>query len=245
MQHRWQKLLDELDLKPEQRATLERLKKEQHGRMAPVRKARHDLMEAVADGVQAGNVDVVKLTPQIDALTQSVEATKPGLQEALNEAHRTLTPAQRSKLVAELSEHGPGALALGGEDMGKGPAAMFMKRMGDELGLTTAQRQAIRTKLEGERSAHRAGRDAIRAKWQTMAKAFETPDFDAKRLDIGGDATTLVRTHSTGMIRTLNQVLPELTPEQRTKAATAMRSHGRQGSWGGQGPDGGRHGGKR
>jgi Spy/CpxP family protein refolding chaperone len=97
--------LSAVELRPEQKtkvdAILADLKKlgEQHG------DAGKKLKMDIADGVAAGKIDRAKTDADVKALVAAADATKPKIQEAINQLHAALDPAQRKKLVEEMNAH--------------------------------------------------------------------------------------------------------------------------------------------
>jgi Spy/CpxP family protein refolding chaperone len=92
-----------LELKPEQKtavaaieADLEKLGEQPKG-------TGEKLGNDVSEGVAAGKIDRAKTNADIKELSKAVEATVPGIQEAVNRLHKTLDPEQRKAVVASMT----------------------------------------------------------------------------------------------------------------------------------------------
>ncbi len=102
--------LKELELRPDQKKTVEALAadlKSAHPFDSPAHK---DFQKALAAGVRAGKLEPSILAPHYAAIEKSATETSQKVHEALNELHRTLDAEQRKALVAALEarlEHGP------------------------------------------------------------------------------------------------------------------------------------------
>lgn len=86
----------------------------------------------VSEGVAAGKIDRAKTNADIKELTKAVEATVPGIQDAVNRLHKTLDPEQRKAVVASMTamaekmrEHaaGMGMHGAGHDKQEHGPGA--------------------------------------------------------------------------------------------------------------------------
>ncbi len=95
---------DSVELKPEQRATVEgieaELEKVPDAAAEPHRKLAND----IADGVAAGKLNRAKTDADLRALTTAVAAAQTAEQDALNRLHQALEPEQRKKLVETMRE---------------------------------------------------------------------------------------------------------------------------------------------
>jgi Spy/CpxP family protein refolding chaperone len=115
-----------LELKPDQKAEvaaieadLEKLGQQHQG-------LGEKLGNDVAEGVAAGKIDRAKTNADIKEITQAVEASVPGIQDAVNRLHKTLDPEQRQAVVASMTamadkmrEHGA-AMGMHGGGRGAG-----------------------------------------------------------------------------------------------------------------------------
>jgi Spy/CpxP family protein refolding chaperone len=122
--------LDSLELKPQQKTAVEGIEADLHKLHEQHEAQSKKLASDVADGVAAGKIDHKKTDADVRELTKAVQATVPGIQDAVNRLHKTLEPAQRKALVEsmhakaeKMREHGPGMHGMGMHDHERGEAA--------------------------------------------------------------------------------------------------------------------------
>lgn len=114
--------LDKLELRPEQKSTIEGLMAELK-QARPMDSAAHRAFEqALASGVRAGKLDAATLAPHFTALERDATAMSQRVHTALNKLHQTLDADQRKQLVAEIQKrHEMGFGKHAGRRMGFGP----------------------------------------------------------------------------------------------------------------------------
>ncbi|CAN5689204.1 hypothetical protein BH09MYX1_BH09MYX1_32450 [soil metagenome] len=163
--------LGDVALRPEQRAQIETLAKDAETRHEATRQAREALMLAIADQVQAGNVDQAALQPKLDTMKAAMDASKPRDAAGLEKLHGILDADQRAAFVnglkAKALDHGggddddhasgaaapPGAQAHAGPGghgggMGFGP----LGHLAAELKLTDDQKDKMKQAFFAQRS---------------------------------------------------------------------------------------------
>jgi len=118
--------------------------------------------------------------------------------------------------------HGPGGIGgMAGIDQpgGLGGAQMMLGRMGEQLGLSEAQKQQVRGILESARPEMQSVREQMRANQQRLeATKPDDPAYQSGVAEVSRAAGELAsRTVSNGA-QVRKQVWAVLTPEQRTKA---------------------------
>jgi Spy/CpxP family protein refolding chaperone len=224
-------------LRVDQRATIEQMAKDTEARMEPTRKARADLMLAIADQIQAGNIDKTALQPKIDALAAAHQAVQPQNRAAFEKLHDLLTPDQRVAFVnAMQSEHHEHAQAEG-----QGPRGRMHKWAAD-LGLSQDQQDQIKSKLQARWQAHVAnattGADPSGAaadghviakghemhqQYKAMLEAFKGDKFSMDQVAPAPDHKEMAHGFAGHMLGMLETALPVLTPEQRALAANKLR----------------------
>lgn len=221
--------LDDLQLKPAQRQIVEKVRGDVRASMEPVQQARKALMVEVADGVAAGSIDDSKVDAGISKMEQEIQRATPALQDAMNRIHAALDPQQRRALVEGMRARGS-ALREKAEERGgvRGIVRARLRRLADTLELTPHQRAAIRDNAKAEFRDMRGAfdpevRQQHAQRMRTIGEAFMTESFDARHLDVGREAPAASRKISTGMTRLVKVVLPELTPDQRSKLAGMIR----------------------
>ncbi|HEY2369778.1 MAG TPA: Spy/CpxP family protein refolding chaperone, partial [Polyangiaceae bacterium] len=229
--------LAQVPLRSDQRATIEQLAKDSETRMEPARKARGDLMLAIADQVQKGTIDRTALQPKIDAVAAAHQTASPGNRAAFEKLHDLLTPEQRVAFVnamqAEHHEH----QGQGGEGM-RGR----MQKWAGDLGLSQDQQDQIKTKMQARWQAHFAGTvtgadptnaaqdghmmaegHKMHEQYKAMLDAFKTDNFKMDQVAPVQDHREMANGFAGHMLGMLETALPVLTPEQRTIAANKVR----------------------
>ncbi len=225
-------------LRADQRATLEQMAKDAETRMEPARKARADLMVAIADQIQAGNIDKTALQPKIDALAAAHQAVQPQNRAAFEKLHDLLTPDQRLAFVNAMeSRHEQHAEHAQGE----GPRGR-MHKWATELGLSQDQQDQIKQKLTARWQAHVAnattGADPSGAaadghmlakghemhqQYKAMLEAFKGDKFSMDQVAPAPDHKEMANGFAGHMLGMLETALPVLTPDQRATAANKLR----------------------
>lgn len=232
--------LAQVPLRTDQRTAIEQLATDTEAKSAPVRKAREELMVAVADQVQTGTIDRTALQPKIDAVATSWEAARPSERAAFERLHAILNADQRAALVTALQ-------AKTDAHAGHGEHMQHMQRWVSDLSLTPDQQDQIRAKLadkwrqhavqdataagSGADSAQVAGGQlqgimrhrAMRAQQQKMLEAFKGDTFSMDAVAPPQDVHAGASEMSGRMLEMAEAVLPILTPEQRTLAAAKLR----------------------
>lgn len=141
--------LAEVDLRPEQRAELEKLAQTAEARHAAVRADVKALMLDVANQIEKGAVDRAALTPRIDQVLAKMDQARPEDQASLVKLHDVLDDAQRAAFVDALEARGKQRMN-GAHERGGHPLMGLAK----DLALTPEQgatiREAMRA-IRGER----------------------------------------------------------------------------------------------
>jgi hypothetical protein len=227
-------------LRADQRATIEQMAKDSETRMEPARKARGDLMLAIADQVQKGAIDRTALQPKIDAVTAAHAAAEPGNRAAFEKLHDLLTADQRLAFVnamqAEHNEHQ-------GQGMREGMRGR-MQKWASDVGLSQDQQDQIKTKMQARWESHLAvaatGVDQTGAvkdgrmmaagykmheQYKAMLEAFKGDTFKMDQVAPVGDHREMANGFAGHMLGMLETALPVLTPDQRVIAANKVREH--------------------
>jgi Spy/CpxP family protein refolding chaperone len=218
--------LQKLDLKPDQKAGVEKLATDAKARHLPVFAAREALAKAIADQVQAGAIDRGALAAPMGALLTAIDQARPGDRAAFVRLHEILDKTQRGKLVdsleARFAEHG--GKRWGG---GHGPGMGALKQWANELHLSDAQREQVKTAMMSHFGAHkdamRAAGSEMRAEGKQILERFRQDTFT---LD---DSPALfgrprLEAHIGKLLFAVEVVVPILTPAQRTQAAAKIRA---------------------
>lgn len=254
--------LNEIELTADQKTTIEAAvaKLDPRGKERAPREHGNPLA-SLAAGVRAGKLDASAL-PARPAPDAAMEAHRNELVSAIQTLHTTLTPAQRTALVAAVekrAEHfGPppgldrkADRAADGDKgdrkggFGRGhhgpPGPMFLLR---DLDLTEQQQTAIKQALDAQRGeapdpeAMKQRFEAMRAGMKARLATFATDSFDAKAFLAPPEGAEAGKHFGPDhMVKDLATIVPLLTAAQREKLATQLEK-----GPGGFGPPGGFHG---
>jgi Spy/CpxP family protein refolding chaperone len=221
--------LDSLNATPEQAAAITKIRTDMYAAMAPAHDAEKAVLLALADGIEANNIDQSRVHAAIAQLTGAAAGVQDAVAGSLNALHATLTPPQRAALVDKVEGHfevwhhtnAPDEAATRDTHGG------HLGKLANELALSPPQVETIRasfaSSISGVPHFDRAEADAhIKA----FGDAFASDTFDAKALAAGGSVNAHMATW--GITRTVHfykAVLPVLTPEQRAKLAHDIRRH--------------------
>jgi Spy/CpxP family protein refolding chaperone len=224
--------LRDLNLSPDQKTAVEKIRTDLVAKMDPARAAGQDLSNTLADGVAAGSVDRAKADAAIDKLVAQVQAVQGSALDAMNQLHAALTPAQRAALVDKLQEHfEKWKEANGHEDQDGQHRSGPMLGLVKDLSLSQSEAQQIKESYRNmlKASAPAAGGQDHQHKevadhLQAFGTAFKADKFDAHTL-AGTSAAGghMAKWGATRMARFLEAAAPVLTPDQRTKLAQLIR----------------------
>ena len=216
--------LGDVPLTDAQRAQIEKLASDADARREPARSARHDMLLLLASQVEAGAIDRAALQPKIDAIVAVARTAQPVDRAAVEQLHAILGPDQRVAFADAVEAHGAHAV---GRFMDHGG----LREWADALSLTDAQRDQIKGILKqsvGEWSRHGGGhgRDAGGEGGHRGAKileAFKQDRFVFDEVAPVRDAGQQAETMTDHFLTIATQVLPVLTPAQRSTAAARLR----------------------
>jgi hypothetical protein len=223
------KSLEKLDLRPDQKAAVEKIRASLRAQAEPVRAARQGFVIALADEVAAGNVDEAGLAGPIAGLSRAAEGFEPALRSSLASLHAALDPAQRSALVAEIGAHrgrfhgGPGHRGWHRRGLHR-----RLERLARQLALTADQLATIRARVEaqGPREGAEPPREE-RGRMRAVAEAFPGDAFDPAALGVGKELPSEATARATREVKFYQAVVPALDASQRSKLADSIRSkHG-------------------
>ena len=208
-----------MPLTPPQRTEVDKLASDADGRHADVAAARKGLELALANQVDAGRIDRAALQPKIDALVAAVQRTQGPDRTAFEQLHTLLDPDQRVAFVNALESRIH-------ERTGEMRHGKRMREWADALNLTEDQRGKIREMLkdQAEKShAPEAAKDGMNRGAKILG-AFKTDRFVFDDVVPAQDLREPVTRAVDRFLGLANQVLPVLTPEQRTAASQRLRS---------------------
>jgi Spy/CpxP family protein refolding chaperone len=220
--------LKDLDLSPDQRTAVDKIRADFVAKMEPARAAGKDLANTLADGVAAGAVDRPKTDAAINKLVTQVQGLHDPSLVALNQLHAALTAQQRAALVDAVQAHWEKWKDAHGRDEQddhqhrSGHLLSLVK----ELGLTKDEAAKIKANFHErmKNSPQDQGHKEVQDHLQAFATAFKGEAFNAKSL-AGAKAADghMARWGATRMARFFEAAAPVLTPDQRTKLAQTIR----------------------
>jgi hypothetical protein len=212
------KALDEVQLRPDQKAAVETLKAEAEKRHAPVKAAKDRLAIALADQVEKGELDRCAVGPEVKALGSARADAHPGDRAAFEKLHSILDPGQRAVFVDALKRqwdalekmHDPAALA---------------DKMTSELKLSADQKTSMERILAGLREVHEAQPSyaAHRERWRKILDAFKGDHFVLDQVAPESDVAAHTAARVERMLWAKEAILPVLNPEQRKLVADKIR----------------------
>jgi Spy/CpxP family protein refolding chaperone len=224
--------LGDVPLRPEQRAELEKLAADAEARHQSLAPARKDLVEAVAAQVEAGKIDRTALQPKIDAASDAWVKIRDDDRAALERVHAILDATQRAKFVEALQARFQAKRGDHAGHHGHGE----MKQWAEDLKLTDAQKDQIKSSMRAQFKANAGGQEhheghspaemkAHHGDHQKIVEAFKSDRFVMDEVAPKGDARAMAAKMSGRMIHMVETVMPVLTPEQRTIAAQKIRTY--------------------
>jgi Spy/CpxP family protein refolding chaperone len=230
-----------LDLKDEQKATLEKLSSDMRDADKAAREGgadggppRNEIKEAHAElafGVKAGKIDNAKMEVHYSAIEKAAKARLDREADALNRLYAALEPAQRSTVAGTVRTNEEKRLARlrahERPDAGRPNfAKMQVERWTRDLDLDAAQQKKVEAIVPKEDKSA-AARDEMKKQVDTLLAAFEKEGFDAKKLEPNGPKKA--RAPLEEQAKFYGQLLPILKPEQREKLAKRMGRGGEGG----------------
>jgi len=213
--------LGEVDLRPEQRAEIEKLAAGAEARHAKLRQDLRVVMLDIADRIEKGNVDKATLRPKIDAAIAQIDQVRPDDQAALVKLHDVLDDTQRAQFVDAFRERGKEKMQA---HMEKHP----LLTLAHDLNLTSEQRDKIRDAVRdgmADAREHGAGREhgrGHRGAGHAMLEAFKQPTFDPKTIAPQSLAER-AKGKEDAAFDVAEKVLPILSAEQRRTLADKIR----------------------
>jgi len=232
-----------LDLRPDQRRTLDGLVTDAQAKLLSAKQAVADLMREAARGIRKGKVNEDRLRVLAENLKGEFHKARPFVIATLNTVHKTLDQAQREQLVATLrAKHrarmaerlGADADHPGFHGHGHGHGHMKrghhrMRRIAEKLGLSKGQKGRIKDVIHRGIAAMHEGQEPPQAQRQkrhekirAAMKSFQSDDFDAATLPF------LDKPHGPGLeklgkiLKMGKLILPIFSQEQRDKIATHL-----------------------
>lgn len=210
--------LSEVSLRPDQRTEIERLASDAEARPASSKQAHADMVNAVAAQIETGTIDRAALQPKIDAAADAWAKDRPADRAALERLHAILDKDQRSAFVDAL------AAKFHGKRGGHAPKE-HLEKIAADLKLTADQQLQIATILHAQMAAHHGDHAKGHENGKAVLEAFKGDRFVMDEVAPPVDARQRANEMSGHVLAIVEQILPILTPEQRTLAAAKVREH--------------------
>jgi Spy/CpxP family protein refolding chaperone len=220
----------DLELKPEQKAALDKIDDDQRGPEGDQRGIdMRQVREILASGVKAGKIDPAKLDAHYKTVESAAKARQEREAKALNSLHAALEPAQRKTLVAAVRaknakrEERLDKPRAKSEDREAKHAQRELERLTNELSLDAAQQKKVETLIAKKpKPDMKATMEAGKKRMDTLLTAFEADTFDAAKLELSDKNWKGALEHR---ISYLNELSAILKPEQREKLAQSLPEH--------------------
>jgi Spy/CpxP family protein refolding chaperone len=218
-----------LDLRTEQRASLNEIEQNLRADLAPHKETLRQLVQALADGIESGKLDPADAAAHQAALKAAAAEAKASVQTAMNAVHDTLGIDQRVALVTRLDQQRQGRVhdAVDARDApnNNGPLA----KLALELGMTEEQkaalREAVQQGVDDIIPNHKVQREAHEARMRAMADAFVSDNFDAVDFDPAADSEHSIESFALVAQRAIEASERILTVSQRQALASVIREH--------------------
>ncbi len=219
----FEQAIADVQLRPEQQDEVDQLKAEAEKRHAPVKAAKSELMTALADQVERGDVDICAMEPQVEKVAQAKAKAAPEDRKAFEKLHQIMEPEQRTKFVDALKKR------YQEYRRSKEPTALADK-MARELQLNDDQKSRVTRILKDMRDiedamgAHQHHRD----RWSRILEAFKGEHFVMDEVapaeDVAEHATKRIERH----LAKAKVIMPVLDKEQQHRLADKIREKARR-----------------
>jgi Spy/CpxP family protein refolding chaperone len=220
--------LGQVDLRADQRASLEALALQAEARQAPTLKARDDLAATIASQVEAGAIDHAALQPKIDALVAAMRAQQPGDRAAFESVHAILDPPQREAFVEAMRSSFHGMFnggAPGEQGAKKEHGGHPLAHWATDLGLSEDQVSTLRTLIHAGMAEHHGEFKEGMGRGHALLEAFTADTFHFDDVQPAEDPAVHVTKMTSHVLDLADKALPLLTPGQRSLAAAKVREH--------------------
>ncbi len=208
--------LSEVSLHGDQKSAVDAIKKDVAAKHAAVKQAKKDLLEAVADQVDAGAFDKKAIKAIGDDLVVAEMAEAKAQRTALDKLHTILDKGQRDKLATAVEarvDHDKAGIS-GREELQK-IAKILKLDPGQEKSIAVFTKDPPQD--DGDRQAQAKEHD------HKMLDAFRGEKFDALKALPPSATRERSQAEISRMIGVIEKLLPVLNPEQRAKCAEIFR----------------------
>jgi hypothetical protein len=214
----FEKALDEVHLRADQKAAVEAMKAQAKERHAAVKGASGELATAVAKQIENGEIDRCALASNIVALASAVAEVHPADRADFERLHSILDPEQRTAFVDALQRQRESVKAM------HQPAALADK-LTEKLNLSSDQRASLEKILAGLQEIREAepSHAAHRERWTKILNAFEGEHFSLDQVAPMGDVVSHTKKVVEARLWAGEALLPVLNAEQRKTVADRLR----------------------
>ncbi len=218
--------LGDVDLRPEQRAEIEKLAVSSEARHAQLRTDLRSVMLDIASQIEKGSLDKAAMKAKIDDAIVKIDKVRPDDQASLAKLHEILDDGQRAQFVDAFRERGKDRMEAHAHEKGGHPLMALAR----DLNLTAEQRDKIRDAFrdgmreargEGERLPWGAGGHG---RGHAMLEAFKEPTFDPKTIGPQGSLAERAKGKEEAAFGVAEKILPILSAEQRKTVADKIRA---------------------
>jgi Spy/CpxP family protein refolding chaperone len=218
--------VEPIGIAQDRQAAVDKIKKEFHVKMKPIREANSAVLQLLGDGIAAGTIDKAKVDAAVAKAGVAAAAVPTATAEVLNQLHEALPAEARAALVDKIDAQWSVWKDTNGGDQAvddakpKGHLTHFAK----EFALTSDQVDKVKANLDASKDTKKPFDPAAT---EAYVKAFDTAfveeKFDAKKLPAeSADNTHIVAWGADRMARFYEAVAPVLTADQRAKVAEKL-----------------------
>lgn len=214
--------VETLGISPDQQTAIDGFRKDFRVKMKPLREANRAVLQLLADGVAAGNIDKAKVDAAITQAGTAATAVQPALPTLLDQLHGVLRPEERAALVDKVDAH---FAAWKDANDKTADGSKHIRRVAKELSLTTDQVDKLRAALSAAKDTSKPFDPAATEAYQkAFDAAFAADTFDAKKLPAAGPGSASMVSWGTGRMASFYEALtPILTAAQRSTLADKLR----------------------
>lgn len=218
--------IETLGIGPDQQEAVDKIRKEFHAKIRPIREANSAVLQLLGDGIAAGTIDKAKVNAALAKIAPAASVIPKATTDVLDQLHAALRPEERVALVDKIEAN----WAVWKDTNGGEQAAEDAKPHGHlahlakEIGLTSEQVDKVRANLDAAKDSKKPF-DAAAADAYVKAfdAAFVADTFDAKKLPPSvADNTHIVSWGAERMVRFYEALAPVLTADQRPKVADKL-----------------------
>ncbi len=211
--HGFVQIIDEAlaqsNLTEEQANKLNQVGQQVDAQMAQAHQARRDLMLALAQQLDAGQIDRQALEPQVQALVNAKNQASPAAKEALQTIYDTLNPEQRKAFADALERSIQQRMQMHHGEGG------WLEQWTREINLNEQQKEQLR----GIFNQLRPVAEKHHQKMNEVLAGFRGQSFNIEQVMPSAEVQQDAQEGVERMISVAQQVAQVLTPEQRTLAA--------------------------